>query len=75
MSSSAEHTDREYDDAVERPHDRRSVVSRQKEEHGGIKVGSAFFGFLTAVGVGVLLTWSLGETCVASDRRVLGGWG
>ncbi len=37
-------------------HDRRSVVNRQKEEHGGVKIGSAFFGFLTAVGVGVLLT-------------------
>lgn len=36
--------------------DRRSVVARQKEEHGGVKIGSAFFGFLTAVGVGVLLT-------------------
>ena len=35
---------------------RRSVVNRQKEEHGGIKIGSAFFGFLTAIGVGVLLT-------------------
>ncbi len=36
--------------------DRRSVVNRQKEEHGGVKIGAAFFGFLTAVGVGVLLT-------------------
>jgi hypothetical protein len=36
--------------------DRRSVVARQKEEHGGIKLGSAFFGFLTATGVAVLLT-------------------
>ena len=38
------------------PLDRRTVVNRQREEHGGIKIGSAFFGFLTAVGVGVLLT-------------------
>jgi amino acid transporter len=37
--------------------DRRgTVVEREKEEHGGVKIGSAFFGFLTAVGVGVLLT-------------------
>jgi hypothetical protein len=36
--------------------DRRSVVAREQEEHGGVKIGSAFFGFLTAVGVGVLLT-------------------
>ncbi len=35
---------------------RRDVVARQKQEHGGIKIGSAFFGFLTAVGVSVLLT-------------------
>jgi hypothetical protein len=32
------------------------VVAREQEEHGGVKIGSAFFGFLTAVGVGVLLT-------------------
>jgi hypothetical protein len=56
MSSSAESTDRGYDDSVAHPRDRRSVVNRQKEAHGGIKIGSAFFGFLTAVGVGVLLT-------------------
>jgi len=42
--------------SFERPMDRKSVVRRQKEEHGGVKIGSAFFGFLTAVGVGVLLT-------------------
>jgi hypothetical protein len=36
--------------------DRRSVVAREKEEHGGIKWGSAFFGWLTAMGMGVLLT-------------------
>jgi MFS family permease len=41
---------------TDEPVDRRSVLARQKEEHGGVKIGSAFFGFLTAVGVGVLLT-------------------
>jgi hypothetical protein len=56
MSSSAESTDRSYDDSVGQPADRRTVVNRQKEAHGGIKIGSAFFGFLTATGVGVLLT-------------------
>ena len=35
---------------------RREVVARQEDEHGGIKWGSAFFGFLAATGVGVLLT-------------------
>ena len=35
---------------------RSSVVSRQKEEHGGLKVFCAFFGWLTATGMAVLLT-------------------
>ncbi|WP_209020759.1 hypothetical protein [Nocardioides sp. 1609] len=39
-----------------RPERRRSVVEREKEEHGGIKIGSAFFGWLTATGMAVLLT-------------------
>jgi hypothetical protein len=32
------------------------VLEREKEEHGGVKVGSAFFGWLTATGMAVLLT-------------------
>ncbi|WP_298457416.1 hypothetical protein [uncultured Cellulomonas sp.] len=36
--------------------DRESVVEREKEQYGGIKVGSAFFGWLTATGTAVLLT-------------------
>lgn len=36
--------------------DRASVVAREKEEYGGIKFGSAFFGWLTATGTAVLLT-------------------
>jgi hypothetical protein len=56
MSSSAEPTGRDFDDTAHRSTDRKSVVSRQREEHGGVKIGSAFFGFLTATGVGVLLT-------------------
>lgn len=36
--------------------DRREVVGREREEHGGVKVGSAFFGWLTATGMAVLLT-------------------
>jgi hypothetical protein len=35
---------------------RREVVSQQKERFGGIKWGSAFFGWLTATGMAVLLT-------------------
>jgi hypothetical protein len=36
--------------------DRHSVVSREKEQYGGIKWGSAFFGWLTATGTAVILT-------------------
>jgi hypothetical protein len=36
--------------------DRHSVVQREKERYGGIKWGSAFFGWLTATGTAVLLT-------------------
>ena len=32
-----------------------SVTDAQKDEHGGIKIGSAFFGWLTATGMSVLL--------------------
>lgn len=35
---------------------RTSVVGREKDEHGGLKIGSAFFGWLTATGMAVLLT-------------------
>jgi len=36
--------------------DRESVVEREKEQFGGVKLGSAFFGWLTATGMAVLLT-------------------
>ncbi|MGY4859386.1 hypothetical protein [Cryobacterium sp. AP23] len=35
---------------------REDVVARQKEEFGGMKFGTAFFGWLTATGAAVLLT-------------------
>lgn len=35
---------------------RQTVVAREKEQFGGIKVGSAFFGWLAATGTAVLLT-------------------
>jgi amino acid transporter len=34
----------------------RDVVARQREEYGGINWGSAFFGWLVAIGVAALLT-------------------
>ena len=45
--------------------DRASVVERQKESYGGIKIGSAFFGWLTATGTAVLLTALLAATGAA----------
>jgi hypothetical protein len=36
--------------------DRRSVVAREKDRYGGVKWGSAFFGWLTATGTAVILT-------------------
>jgi len=36
--------------------DHRTVVARQRDEYGGVKIGSAFFGWLTAMGMTVLLT-------------------
>ena len=35
---------------------REEVLDREQERFGGIKIGSAFFGWLAAVGTGVLLT-------------------
>jgi hypothetical protein len=40
----------------DRPSMREEVVAREKERYGGVKVGSAFFGWLTATGTAVLLT-------------------
>jgi uncharacterized membrane protein YdbT with pleckstrin-like domain len=39
--------------------DRRAVVQREKEEYGGVKVGLAFFGWLTATGTAVMLATML----------------
>ncbi|MET4096221.1 hypothetical protein [Arthrobacter sp. UYCu712] len=35
---------------------RETVVAREKEQFGGVKIGSAFFGWLAATGTAVLLT-------------------
>lgn len=36
--------------------DRQAVVAAERERFGGVKVGSAFFGWLTAMGTAVILT-------------------
>jgi hypothetical protein len=45
--------------------DHAAVVARQRERFGGIKVGSAFFGWLTATGMAVLLIAVLAAAGVA----------
>ena len=40
----------------ERPDGDREVHARQREEYGGLHWGSAFFGWLSAIGVAALLT-------------------
>lgn len=49
-------TDNSEDFADNAARDRHSVVTREKEEFGGVKIGAAFFGWLTATGTAVLLT-------------------
>jgi len=38
------------------PGTRGEVIAREREEHGGVKIGSAFFGWLAATGMAVLLS-------------------
>ena len=44
------------DTFVEEVPTRETVVAREREQFGGIKIGSAFFGWLAATGMAVLLT-------------------
>ncbi|KQT93548.1 hypothetical protein ASG49_00610 [Marmoricola sp. Leaf446] len=44
------------DHATDRPLGRKDVVAREKQRYGGVKVVCAFFGWLTATGMTVLLT-------------------
>ena len=52
-------------DTSRTPMDRTSVLNREKNAHGGVKVGSAFFGWLTATGTAVLLTALIAATGTA----------
>jgi len=73
------------DEEVLAPPTGQEVLAREKEEHGGIKPGSAFFGWLTATGMAVLLTALLAaagtavglstgtqDAASASDARTVG---
>jgi hypothetical protein len=60
--------DRQHDDGVrdDRTHAGAAVVrERQRDEYGGFNLGAAFFGWLVAVGIAVLLTALLSATGAA----------
>ena len=50
------HRDRDHDREHHSGTSAREVRARQHDEYGGFNFGSAFFGWLVAIGVGVLLT-------------------
>jgi hypothetical protein len=50
-----DYADAQYEEDTEDV-DRASVVGRERQALGGVKVGSAFFGWLAATGMAVLLT-------------------
>jgi hypothetical protein len=52
---------------------RHAVLAREKEEHGGIKWGSAFFGWLTAAGTAILVTALLSAIGTAVGLGALSG--
>jgi hypothetical protein len=49
------------------------VIERQREQFGGVKVGSAFFGWLTATGTATILTGVLAATGAALGLGVAQG--
>ena len=54
------------------PNSREQVVERERQEFGGIKIGSAFFGWLAATGMAVLLAALLAATGAAIGLGVTG---
>lgn len=62
--------------AVDEPAvDRSVVVDRERQQFGGVKIGSAFFGWLTATGTTVMLTALLAATGAALGLGVPVGTG
>lgn len=45
--------------------DHDAAIAREHEAYGGVKIGAAFFGWLVAVGIGVLLTALVAATGTA----------
>jgi hypothetical protein len=65
--------DTDRDGVLDSTSDRKTVVAREKEEHGGIKWGSAFFGWLTAAGTAILVTALLSAIGTAVGLGALSG--
>ena len=47
---------------------RGDIVDREREQHGGVKIGSAFFGWLAATGMAVLLSAVVAATGVLAGE-------
>jgi hypothetical protein len=61
-----------WDDVVDsRPLTGEEVIERQREQFGGVKVGSAFFGWLAATGTAAILTGLLAATGAALGLGVM----
>lgn len=61
-----------WDEVVDsRPLTTDEVIERQREQFGGVKVGSAFFGWLTATGTATILTGILAATGAALGLGVV----
>jgi hypothetical protein len=52
-------------DVDSRPRTAEELIERQREQFGGVKVGSALFGWLTAMGTAAILTGLLAATGAA----------
>ena len=59
---------RHTDPGSTEPVSRTDVVGREREEHGGIKIGSAFFGWLAATGMAALLSGIVAVTGVVAGE-------
>ncbi len=47
---------------------RGEIIDREREQHGGVKIGSAFFGWLAATGMAVLLSAVVAATGVLAGE-------
>jgi hypothetical protein len=50
------------------PETRGEIVAREREHHGGVKIGASFFGWLAATGMAVLLTAIVAATGVLTGE-------